>query len=208
MHGQYYIVRTCFLGYSRKRPAQRLPTAHNLIHAATGFLGTSQPHEHLLQNRITTNAAPSFEILLFRNQHHPRIHKDKALIGTFHNDMSLRIYILVDNAIDECFSHGIVSRCLFLTHPVFHHERTWQGLYQPIIYPYIELIKVGFPQAVRIDTVCPPYIWTVSRYTFTIIHKIHRVARIVSNTVVFTEHQNTGQRESLFTGFIFRSVCS
>ncbi len=122
--------------------------------------------------------------------------------------MPLCINVLVDNTVDECLPHGIVGRCLFLTHSVFHHEGARQRLYQPVIYPYIELIKVGFPQTVRIDTVCPPYIRIVGRNFFPIVHKIHRVARVIGNTVVFSEHQNTGQRESLFSGFIFCSVCT
>ena len=82
-----------------------------------------------------------------------------------------------------------MGRRLFQTNTVFHHERTGQRLYQAVIHPYIELVEVGFPQTVRIDTVRPPHIGVVGRDPLPIIHEIHRVARTVDNAVVLAEHQ-------------------
>ena len=53
----------------------------------------------------------------------------------------------------------------------------------------------------------PPDIGIIGGEPFPIIHEIHRVARTVDDAVVFTEHQQAGQCESLFPGFVFRSVC-
>lgn len=48
-YGQHHIVRSCFFRNGRKRPAQILPSAHNLIHTAAGFLCTS-PRNLLLRD--------------------------------------------------------------------------------------------------------------------------------------------------------------
>ena len=208
LHGQHHIVRSCFFRNGRKRPAQILPSAHNLIHTAAGFLCTSEHHEHLLQDRVAANAAPSLEVLLPGDQHHPLVHKDKALVGALHDDMPLCIDVLVDDAVDKCLPHGIVGRGLFLTHSVFYHERTGQRLYQAVIYPYIVLIEVCLPHAVGIDAVRPSDVGIVGRNPFPVVHKVHRVARGVGDAVVFAEHQDAGQGESFFPGFIFLGVCS
>ena len=122
--------------------------------------------------------------------------------------MPLCVDILVDNTVDESLPHGIMGRCLFLTYPVFHHERAGQRLYQAVIYPDIELVKVGFPCPVRIDAMRPPYIGIIGGEPFPIVHEIHRVARTINDTVVFPEHQDTRQRETLFTRLVFRGVCT
>ena len=117
------------------------------------------------------------------------IHEYEAVVGTLHDDMPLCIDVLVDDAVDKGLSYGVMGRRLFQTNTVFHHERTGQRLYQAVIHPYIELVEVGFPQTIRIDTVRPPHIGVVGRDTFPIIHEIHRVARTVDNAVVLAEHQ-------------------
>lgn len=86
LHGQHHIVRTCFLPDGWKRPAQILLSAYDFVYSASGFLGTPEHHEHLLQYRVTANATPSLEILLLGNQHHTLIHEYKTLIGALRRD--------------------------------------------------------------------------------------------------------------------------
>lgn len=48
-NGLYDIILACILCDGRYRPFQVPPAAHNLVHSASGFLGSSQTHEHLLK---------------------------------------------------------------------------------------------------------------------------------------------------------------
>ena len=80
-HSQHHIIRACFLCHGRCRPSPILPTTHDFIHTTSGFFGPSQPHEHLLQCRVATDASSSFKILLLGNQHHAGITEYQCFVG-------------------------------------------------------------------------------------------------------------------------------
>ena len=70
----------------------------------------------------------------------------------------------------------------------------------------IELIEIGLPSSIRINTVCPANIFTIAKVFPIVWEEVWATFR-VGNTAVLAEHQHSRHREARFTRGPVLAVC-